>query len=101
MDQLPGSGHFEEAEVFADGAWRRLADQHLRAPYQHEVEGTDVTDDRTEYVIPVQWLYGVDLDNGYWESGMFANRHSACQLTHAFTRDRLVAHMGLQGDERI
>lgn len=92
---------FDEAMVLTDGAWRRLAELELRAPYRHDRDGAaGGDDDVAEYVIPVRWLHAADLESAYWESGMFANQHSACRLTHGFTRDRLIAHMRLEPARR-
>lgn len=91
---------FDEAEVRVEGEWRRVADLSLGAPYRHDRDDADAAgDDLTEYVIPVEWEHAVDLEQAYWEPGMFANQHSACPLTHAFTRARLIETMGLDRGE--
>lgn len=90
---------FDEVKVLADGSWSPLVELDLRAPYQHAGDSGVTDDDLAEYVIPVQWLYAVDLDQAYWEGGMFANQHSACRLTHGFTQARLVSHMGLDVEQ--
>ena len=100
-ETLAPARRFEEAEVLTGGAWRRLAELELRAPYRHDPVGADGSDDLSEYVIPVRWLHAVELEDAYWEGGMFANQHSACRLAHGFTRDRLVTHMGLSGGEGL
>lgn len=87
---------FDEAEVLADGVWRPLAGLELRAPYRHVADPADVTDENAEYVIPVRWMHAVDLDGAYWEGGMFANQHSACQLAQRFTIERVTERFGLE-----
>lgn len=94
-ETLGPARRFDQAEVLVDQAWTRLAGLGLQASYQHVADPADVTDDNAEYVVPVRWFRAVDLPDGFWEGGMFANQHSACRLTQRFTIGRLAKHFGL------
>jgi len=97
-ETLREAQRFDAAEVMVHGAWSRLADQELHAPYQHVDDVRDVTDDNAEYVVPVRWIVSLDQQDAYWEKGMFANQNSACKLRQQFTLDRLVTRFNLAGD---
>ncbi|WP_409179449.1 hypothetical protein F9C11_23150 [Amycolatopsis sp. VS8301801F10] len=58
------------------------------------------TNDTAEYVVPVEWVAVRDRTEGFWQSGMFANQHSACRLSNKFTIDRLTDHFKLDDGER-
>ena len=46
-------------------------------------------EERSEYLVRVEWIKTVPLDNPIWEKGMFANQNSACKLRNKFTIERL------------
>lgn len=96
---LAEARRFEDAKVFVDGQWVRLADQKLVGSYRHVEEGEPVTDDVAEYVVPVQWITAHPLNEAYWERGMFANQNSACKLRQEFTLGRLAHHFTLGADD--
>jgi hypothetical protein len=48
-------------------------------------------EEHAEHAVRVTWTVTRELDNAVWEKGMFANQNSACRLSDAFTRDRLLA----------
>lgn len=91
-ETLGAARRFDEAEVLREGVWKSLSGMELRALYRHVSDPAEVTDENAEYVIPVRWLQAAPLDGAYWEGGMFANRHSACVLTHRFTIERVTGH---------
>jgi hypothetical protein len=51
--------------------------------------------DRAERVVAVKWLATVPREKAIWEKGMFANQNTACALRSAFTRERVLAALGL------
>lgn len=51
--------------------------------------------DRAERVVAVKWLATVPRDEAIWEKGMFANQNTACALRSSFTRERVLAGLGL------
>ncbi|MBS0264595.1 MAG: DUF91 domain-containing protein [Planctomycetes bacterium] len=48
-----------------------------------------------EYLVRVEWLKTVPIDDAHWEKGLFAVQHTTCRMRNRFTIDRLVAHFGL------
>jgi len=98
-ETLRDAQRFDEAEVMVDGAWVRLADQDLVAPYRHVDDARDVTADNAEYVVPVRWFSALARGDAYWEKGMFANQNSACKLRQQFTLDRLATRFHLAESE--
>ena len=51
--------------------------------------------ERAERVVAVKWLATVPRTKAIWEKGMFANQNTACALRSAFTRERVLAALGL------
>lgn len=51
--------------------------------------------DRAERVVAVEWIATVSRDQAIWESGMFANQNTACELRSNFTRTKVLAGLGL------
>lgn len=51
--------------------------------------------EKSEYVVRVQWTKTVPRNKAIWEKGMFANQNTACALRSSFTRDRVMARLGL------
>ena len=99
-ETLGDAVRFDQAQVLVDGEWVRLADQPgLVGHYRHGPEGTPVTDENAEYVVPVRWLTAVPVEQAYWEKGMFANQNSACKLRQDFTLERLAGHFDLADKE--
>jgi hypothetical protein len=45
--------------------------------------------ERCEYLVRVEWIKTLPMDQGIWEKGMFANQNSACKLRSQFTIERL------------
>ena len=54
---------------------------------------------RSEYVVRVNWLRTLPVDQAIWEKGMFANQNTACRLQGEkgeFTIERLTQRLDLQ-----
>lgn len=51
--------------------------------------------DKEERVVQVRWDKSVRRTSAIWEPGMFANQNSACALRSSFTRERVLARLGL------
>jgi hypothetical protein len=75
----------DSATLMVDEVERKFGDLNLRGNYDH---GSDEPDD-LEYIVAVNWIDTVPLDNYFWETGMFANQNSACKLRNRFTLERL------------
>lgn len=69
----------------------------LRASYLHSQAAEGV--DAAEYIVPVQWIETVPLDDAVWRQGMFANQNSACKLRNQFTIDELTREFKLTDQE--
>jgi hypothetical protein len=85
---------FEEAVVDVGGQPSRLADQSLRAAYQHPPLPNG--EDHREYVVPVSWEQTRPRSDAFWVKGMFANQNSACKLRNRFTLEKLSTAFGLE-----
>ncbi|ACQ79750.1 conserved hypothetical protein [Beutenbergia cavernae DSM 12333] len=94
-ETLATATRFDEAQVRLDDGWQPLAALPLHATYRHAAEGAPVTDDNSEFVVPVHWLRSSPRSGAYWEKGMFANQNSACKLRQEFTLERLARHFDL------
>lgn len=64
----------------------------MSAPRMGELAGDP---EKSEYVVRVRWLKTVSRAERIWEKGMFANQNTACALRSSFTRDRVMARLGL------
>ncbi|TFB46956.1 endonuclease NucS domain-containing protein [Cryobacterium tagatosivorans] len=82
-------GHAMPAdEVILDvGGPRHFRSLDLRGTYRHP-EVSEAAD-AAEYVVPVEWIETVPLEEAHWRVGMFANQNSACKLRNQFTLDEL------------
>lgn len=101
---VPGSGYvgvgtvcgpaqrFDQAVVEADGVPRRLVELPLTGSYQQDAGEPD---EMAEWVVPVQWLHTVDLEEAVWQAGMFANQNTAVRLRHAPTAAAVLSAFGL------
>jgi len=90
-----GLGIVKEAAVPAadfkieDG--RLLTEVTLHGP---QVLATKDDPERTEYMVAVDWLKTVPLDDAVGFKGMFASQHVACRLRDAATLQRLADTLG-------
>ena len=63
----------------------------LKAPLKAPDMGHNADDpDLSEYLVKVDWIKTVSIDDASWEKGMFANQNSACKLKNKFTLERLI-----------
>lgn len=77
----------------------RLADLPLVGNYSHEPDGD--SDHTAEYVVPVEWHADVPAERAFWDTGLFANQHSACKLRKQFTIDAVSRALGLPDAEDV
>jgi hypothetical protein len=84
--------------VVVDGEERPIHAAHL-----HTQRMDENADDAalSEYLVRVDWIKTVPLDQAIWEKGMFANQNSACKLRSSFTIERLVDRFGLRDQESV
>lgn len=57
--------------------------------------GSSSDPDLSEYVVRVEWLKTLAVDEAIWEKGMFANQNTVCRLRNKFTLERLIDRFGL------
>lgn len=69
----------------------------LSAPGLRTTSLGEFADDpeRAERVVAVKWLATLPREKAIWEKGMFANQNTACALRSSFTRERVLAALGL------
>jgi hypothetical protein len=79
--------------VELDGAQTPILSAPFTAPNMGENADNP---DLTEYLVRVEWIRTLPENAAFWEKGMFANQNSACRLTHAFTRERLLDRFELK-----
>jgi hypothetical protein len=51
--------------------------------------------EKCEYLVRVEWIASLPVQEAYWEKGMFANQNSVCRMTHTFTRESLLQRFEL------
>lgn len=83
----------DHAVLTVDGSERSFRSLQLHGQYRHPE--ADAGTDAAEYIIPVQWIETVPLDDAVWRQGMFANQNSACKLRNQFTIDELTTEFKL------
>ncbi|WP_320416855.1 endonuclease NucS domain-containing protein [Arthrobacter jinronghuae] len=83
----------DEAVLDIDGVSKDFRSLTLQASYLHPQASQGV--DAAEYIVPVQWVYTVALEDAVWRQGMFANQNSACKLRNQFTIDELTKEFKL------
>jgi hypothetical protein len=68
----------------------------LEADLTASMMGENADDEElSEYLVRIDWIKTVPLDQPVWEKGMFANQNSACKLRNKFTIERLSALFNL------
>lgn len=82
-----------EFKVEIDGRTVPISELPMRSNYH-----TDNLDDNDtcEHFVRVRWLRTVPIDEGYWETGLFANQASACRLRNRFTLNKLLEHFEIE-----
>lgn len=69
----------------------------LDAPLRATKMGENADDpEKSEYVVRVDWLKTLPLEQAIREKGLFAKQHTACKLRHKFTLERLTERFGLE-----
>ena len=62
----------------------------LDAPHDASGMDTNVDDDETcEWLVRVDWITTLGVEDAIWEKGMFANQNTAAKLRNSFTLERL------------
>lgn len=69
-----------------------ILEAELTAPKMDENADNE---ELSEYLVRIDWIKTVPLDQPIWEKGMFANQNSACKLRNKFTIERLSALFNL------
>jgi hypothetical protein len=68
----------------------------LEAPYSDENLERDRDDpERCEYLVRVDWLARLPLEEAVWEAGLFANQMTVCKLRDQVTIDFVLERLGL------
>jgi hypothetical protein len=68
----------------------------LQAPLEAPNMGENAENlDLCEYLVRVEWLTTLPVEQAIWEKGMFANQNTVCRLSNKFTLDRLIDRFGL------
>lgn len=81
-----------EFTVMVDGKETRILDAPLETKALAE---TAEEPERYEWFLPVRWEVAVDLDQGYWETGLFGNQAVACRMFSADTIEKVCEHFGV------
>lgn len=69
----------------------------LDAPLRATKMGENADDpEKSEYVVRIDWLKTLAVEQAIREKGLFAKQHTACKLRHKFTLDRLTERFGLE-----
>jgi hypothetical protein len=87
-----GAVPVREFRIAVDGEAKPILEAPLEAPMMHENADDS---DLTEYLVRVQWLATLPVQEAVWEKGMYANQNSATKLRNRFTLERLTEHFGL------
>lgn len=82
-----------EFNVMDDGVEKPILEASLKAPKMGEHADDP---DKSEYLVRVEWIKIVPVEQAIWEKGMFANQNSACKLRNSFTIERLSERFGLE-----
>lgn len=77
----------EDATLLVNEIEKPFRSLPLIGTYKHPQADTGI--DTAEYIVPVQWIKTVALEQAIWRTGMFANQNSACKLRSQFTIDEL------------
>jgi hypothetical protein len=106
---LPGKGYVgvgivaggavpaRDFKVTHDGNDLRLLDAPHQAPGL--AERAALEDEDTEWMVPVRWLKTVPANEAITFKGKYGNQNIATKLTHALTRETVLARLGLTEEE--
>lgn len=78
--------------VDLNGATMPILQTHLQAPNMGENADNP---ELSEYLVRVEWLKTLPVEQAVWGKGMFVSGHTVCRLTNKFTLERLVERFGL------
>jgi len=56
----------------------RSLDPRGAAARQSDERGNADDPQKSEYVVPIEWVKTLPKEKAVWEKGMFANQHTAC-----------------------
>jgi hypothetical protein len=73
-------------KVLDEGIEKSILDMPLKAPNVGQFADDP---DKSEYMVRVEWVKTVQIEQAFWEKGMFASGNSACKLRNSFTIERL------------
>lgn len=59
------------------------------APLEGDLSRAAEVPDLREYLIGVDWIETCDIDNAFWEKGLYANQNTVTRLRDQHTLDRL------------
>lgn len=82
-----------EFAVDVDGATTSILNAPLNTPSLQELAQEP---ERYEWFVPVRWDVAVDLSDGYWETGLFANQAIACRMFSQPTIEKVCEHFGVE-----
>lgn len=66
-----------------------ILDVELEAPSMDENADDP---EQHEYLVGVDWTDTRDIDDAFWETGMYANQNTVTKLRNQYTIDRLYEH---------
>ncbi|MCG7344046.1 DUF91 domain-containing protein [Sporosarcina sp. ACRSL] len=82
----------KDAIVTVDGQERRLLDLQLENNnFQHDLHDPDLC----EYVVAVDWIKALPVEQAYWTKGLRANQNTAYKLRNQFTIEKLEEFFGI------
>ncbi|MEA3349315.1 MAG: endonuclease NucS [Chloroflexota bacterium] len=81
--------------VEIDGEEKPILELALEAP---NMAKNAENEELSEYLVRMEWVRTVPLEQTIWEKGMFANQNSACKLRNKFTIERLTELFNLEED---
>lgn len=79
------------AELVVAGEQKGFRQLALTRDYHSDLSG-----DKEEWVVPIEWERTRDLADAFWKPGMFANQNSACKLRNQFTIEEASAAFDLE-----
>lgn len=78
--------------VSVDGVEKSILEMDLEAPSMDEnADNLELS----EYLVRVEWIMTLPVEQAIWEKGMYANQNSVTKLRNKFTLERLTERFEL------
>lgn len=103
---IPGSGYVGVGRVtesvvpmkefMVDHKGQKIPITQAPLESQKMGKGDQSDPDKAEYMVRVEWIRTILVEEAYWEKGMYANQNTVTKLRNKFTLEKLIKRFDLE-----